>query len=392
MNKDRTSSTKAFEQGFVSIIVAMIIMAVVILITTSFALLMQRNQRQVLDRQLSTQAFYAAESGVNDAIAAIKGGFTGDVTKCSDTHNITDKIGGNQQLDSSTNVEFSCVLISESPDHLEYNPVSTDNSTIVHVHTNGGNLSSTRISWQDSGSSNTFVPNNSPDPLLPEKYDPSPDAFICALTSSCFNTTDGTGILRITLMPVRNVNSISRDNLISDAATYFLYPKANNASSADETLSYQGNTIGKNSNNGDFIYGNCNQAKSPRFCNVIINGLNTADMYVRIKSIYRTTSVSMKFYNASGPLTISGAQAVIDSTGKAQDVLRRIQVRVPLGNSYYFPEYAIQSADTLCKRLRLAPNTDSSTFPLFSIPNSGPTPGIDYNHDLDSIVCNPTQP
>jgi hypothetical protein len=56
------------EGGFVSIIVCMIIMTILSLITIGFAQIMAREQRQALDRQLSSQAFYAAESGVNDAL------------------------------------------------------------------------------------------------------------------------------------------------------------------------------------------------------------------------------------------------------------------------------------------------------------------------------------
>ena len=42
-------------------------MIVMSLIVLGFAQISRRNQRESLDRQLSTQAFYAAESGVNDA-------------------------------------------------------------------------------------------------------------------------------------------------------------------------------------------------------------------------------------------------------------------------------------------------------------------------------------
>jgi hypothetical protein len=49
---------------------------------------------------------------------------------------------------------------------------------------------------------------------------------------------------------------------------------------------------------------------------------------------------------------MEGAQAVIDSTGKAQDVLRRIQVNVPLRatSQNELSDYAIQSTDAICKR------------------------------------------
>jgi hypothetical protein len=57
--------------------------------------------------------------------------------------------------------------------------------------------------------------------------------------------------------------------------------------------------------------------------------------------------------NAAGTdIKLSGAQAQIDATGKAQDVLRRILVNVPLhaSNSNALPDYALESTDSICKR------------------------------------------
>ena len=54
------------------VLLTMILMIVVGLIVLGFAQISRRNQRQALDRQLSTQAFYAAETGVNDAANLIK--------------------------------------------------------------------------------------------------------------------------------------------------------------------------------------------------------------------------------------------------------------------------------------------------------------------------------
>src|ERR1700761_8288581 len=56
------------EQGMVSILVTMIMVIVISLIVIGFAEVSRRNQREALDNQLSTQAYYAAESGVNAAV------------------------------------------------------------------------------------------------------------------------------------------------------------------------------------------------------------------------------------------------------------------------------------------------------------------------------------
>ena len=61
---------KQSESGIVSLMMTLVIMLVISLIVIGIAQLSRREQRQALDNQLSTQAFYAAESGVNDAQAS----------------------------------------------------------------------------------------------------------------------------------------------------------------------------------------------------------------------------------------------------------------------------------------------------------------------------------
>jgi hypothetical protein len=70
---------------------------------------------------------------------------------------------------------------------------------------------------------------------------------------------------------------------------------------------------------------------------------------------------------ASNQLSIKGAQVQIDATGKVNDVLRRIQVRVPVTKSYAIPEFVIQTTDSICKQLEVSPaptNTVDNKCPL----------------------------
>ncbi len=50
-----------------------------------------------------------------------------------------------------------------------------------------------------------------------------------------------------------------------------------------------------------------------------------------------------------------GAQALVDSTGKATDILRRVQVRVAIGDTDTAPSYAIESTTSICKRFGVVP-------------------------------------
>src|SRR5690349_5561347 len=60
------------QSGMASIVITMVTMVVISLIVIGFATISRREQRQSLDQLLSSQAFYAAESGIEDATAIIK--------------------------------------------------------------------------------------------------------------------------------------------------------------------------------------------------------------------------------------------------------------------------------------------------------------------------------
>ena len=369
------------EQGLVSIIVVMILMGILVLVATSFALLMRREQRQALDRQLSTQAFYAAESGVHDVAAKINT-ITNNITQCGDPQ----INGGNaNKIDGpSGSVEYTCVLVNKNPDSVVYDPVGVDNSSIVRLESaTAGPISRIDISWQDAsdgGVGDQFVPATNNSHLLPQNGVNNAD-------TNNLTAADGTGMLRATIMPVANVASITQAGLTASAKTYFLYPKI-------------GAVNGFGSVNGavddaKFIDGSCDTGSKPYYCNAhitSINGTNNGVVYLRLKAVYRPVAVTVKIYDGTGtPTNIVNAQAVIDSTGRSADVLRRIQVRVPIRGSYLYPEFAIDSLDTICKRTTFTqpgvapgvelPPSDSST------PNT--TPGIYYNQARDSVVCDP---
>src|SRR5665213_517516 len=67
MGRQKRTKGQKDESGVVAIIVVMILVTILALIRVGFSKLMNREVRQALDRQLSVEAYYAAESGTNDA-------------------------------------------------------------------------------------------------------------------------------------------------------------------------------------------------------------------------------------------------------------------------------------------------------------------------------------
>lgn len=326
-------------RGMVSILVTMVIMVVLSLIVIGFARIVQREQRQVLDRQLSTQAFYAAESGINDAVNAIKTGYTADKTSCG-----TDATFTNNTLD--TGVAYSCLLIDQSPTSLEYSNIATNASTIIPIKAKSGSMHDLILSWQDTtgntGVNCTYALGSFP-----------PAA---SWPSDC-----NAGVLRIDLTPVGG--SLDRTSLLNGTLTAFLQPVQSGAG----TLTYN-----LPANKGGTVGATCSSGATPKICSVTIKTLGplSPNSYLRVRSIYKSNSLNIVAKDASGDLLeLVGGQAIVDSTGKANDVLRRIVTRVPLSSIKDTPDFAIQSSDTICKRFSVGPG--------FALPDS--TPGCELN-------------
>ena len=319
-----------------SILVSMIFIIILSLITTSFALLMRREQRQALDRQLSTQAFYAAETGINDAIKNIN--VNSSNQDCSTTNT-------GQPQDLGDGLAYSCVLIDKTPTSLEYSQIETDKSTIIPVQAAQG-IQKIKINWESSDGDHNFASSSVAFNLPQESYLTNP-----ANSSYFAYVGGGTGILRASVMPI--TASLSRTDLTNNVQTMFLYPQAGTGSA---------NQRGYNANQavqGDIVSGKCNTSNTPRKCSVEITNLpSVTNYYLRLKSIYHASNVSIQAFatNASTtPLALIGTQAKIDSTGRANDVLRRIQVRVPIQNEYMYPEFALETADDICKLITTIP-------------------------------------
>ena len=103
--KNQISKVSRNQHGVASIFVVMILMTILALISIGFSHLMNRELRQSLDRQLSTEAYFAAESGVNDAKIYLANGGTDSAGCASPTDTARSFVnGGDISGDGSVNV------------------------------------------------------------------------------------------------------------------------------------------------------------------------------------------------------------------------------------------------------------------------------------------------
>ena len=234
----------------------------------------------------------------------------------------------NPVIDAGTNVEYTCLTVDPTPDTLVYSNVGMK-STIVPLIAESGTISRIDLVWQTKD--DTLTPTTNCPPAL------NNNVFISVASWTC-----GYGVLRFDLVPT--AGGLSMGGLQSSTMTSFVVPLRPGAAGATANpIAFS--APGVNSRLGVICTNND--------CRLSITGLTQGQYYMRVRSIYKDASLQIVALDGSGnAISLQGAQAVIDSTGKAQDVLRRIQVRVPLAGSStnLLSDYAIQSHEAICKR------------------------------------------
>lgn len=315
------------ETGMVSIMVTLILMIVISLLVVGFAQISRRNARQALDQQLSTQAFYAAETGVNDATRLIRNAIQeGNQVPAKDTCEISGSFYNSLQpvLDDDANVEYTCLMVDPAPPTLRFGDVGTT-SVVVPLTPESGNLNTVTFTWQTKDETST--------PL-----DDCPSSATNAFSPHDEWEDCGYGVLRFDLVPTDG--TFNAATLQDRTMTSFLVP----VEGGESSIAFA--TGSSNANNR--VATDCTNTE----CQMTVTGLSASQYYARVSSLYKNVSLQINATNASGPVGLVGAQAVVDATGKAQDVLRRIQVHVPLtaSSNNQLSDHAIRSADSLCKR------------------------------------------
>lgn len=358
--KTRTGATGQLsrnQEGFAAIVIALVLILVLSLLTVGFAQLMRHEQTSALNKQLNSQAYYAAESGVNQAVRAINSGYFQTNPAKNTCGPITTGAGAayfsNNKVGNSTGASYPCLLINPTPPNLQYTSIDTTTAKVIElegIDSNGNptTVNTIKLSWQDANGSTNFAPNCN-------NLYPAANGGI---------NWSHAGILRAELIPLNNAtgannSGINRNDLINNSYTAFLCPDTVGSSSSNYAA-HTGN------NSGVILNGGCSTSNTPRYCSAQITGLSSlreSTYFLVLRSIYSPTTVTVTVCSSNcqnnDVLKISQAQILVDSTGKAQNVLRRIQVRVPVHNNYDIPN-GTGSMQSLCKQLQVMPGSVTS--------------------------------
>ncbi|MDB5166051.1 MAG: hypothetical protein JWM37_123 [Candidatus Saccharibacteria bacterium] len=321
-------TVRSNQAGVASIIVTMIMMVVITLIVIGFSQVARRNSRESLDRQLSTQAYYAAETGVNDAINAIKSnGSIIEKTSCQGGAGYTGLSG---VLDATANVSYTCLLVNPSPTSLVYSTIEQQKSTVVSLEIDGGiNLGVLTFKWNSDGAGG-----------------PPPQCGSGSQWPTAANWKCNHAMLRADLTKV-NGGVTNAQGLNNTTTSLYMRPGPSSSGTIiDGTTKSYISTASCNNSSCTAKIALAPAAQSNRY-------------FLRLTAMYENAKdVQVSGTNAAGSTAaFNNAQVVIDSTGKAQDQLRRISVRVPVGisNSQTLPSNGLQTSAAICKRFTTGP-------------------------------------
>jgi Tfp pilus assembly protein PilX len=322
------------ERGFASIVIALTLVIILALLTVGFAQLTRREQQNALNKQLAVQAYYASEAGINDAAADITAHrVTQSNANCTPTPTVTAGTNynlHNKDINSQLGVSYSCVSIDLNPTNLAYTNVS-DRSfrTISFSSASGAKISTLTIAWTTADGQNT-----------------PPSSF---LKQSSWTTNKYPAAMEISLTPL---TSLDRASLTASDFTFYGYP----VTGPGTTVLYASSS---SATEGSVNDAHCTGGS----CSITINvsSLNTTGPFLlHLTNHYDKSNIMVTGLDATNAaVKFQGGQAVIDSTGRARDVLKRLQVHVPIADGNALPNYAIE-AGNVCKRITTYPNASGS--------------------------------
>src|SRR3990167_7299078 len=353
---------KPSQQGITSIVVVFVLVVLLTLVGIGFTKVMNRSLQSSSASQQASAASYAAQSGINDAISYIakslqaNPGADVSSTQCGTLIDPGGPLETAAKLSPDGNTAYTCVLVDPNPTSLFYQNLAPYKSQVIKITTNTP-LTSLLFSWQASDRTrNQFVPPSKGTVLYDEKT---------------WSDANYAPLLRVTLYPIPASGDLT--NVQANSKTFFLYPQSGGGS----------NSLAYSSPSG-LAPVNCSSKNLGSFsgtadydCNLVVNNLSSASasyFYARLTPFYAQTVIKVKANDSSNQaVSFKNVQSVIDVTAKSGSAVKRLQARMDSSSnttgtdlnissgSDNAPEFALQTASTLCKRLLIPPATTSPT-------------------------------
>jgi hypothetical protein len=340
------------EAGFASIVIALILIIILGLFCVGFAQLARHEQQSALSKQLANQAYDAAESGINDAFQDIQNGYITSLNESPTTcMNVTNTNAKTHYpiIDANHDVAYTCLLVNVTPESLHFNVPDSESYVIPFSTTQP--LGALSITWNS----------------LSGHFDQPPDTSTGFPPSATWNSQGFRPVLQVGITPLANGINLSRQGIINNSFTTIAYP--NNATTTlNDHVAYYPDTVANSQAPITGAY--CGNVYD---CTMSISNLQTAPgssgpgsyyYLLRVTSLYDRAGIQINGDDETGqPVEFHNSQALIDVTGKARYVVKRLQAYVPLNEESNLPQAALEGQN-ICKQFQTDPIDGTTGYPV----------------------------
>lgn len=365
------------QSGGVSIFIVIFSALLITIVTVSFVSLMVRNQTQSSNADLSASAYDSAMAGVEDAKrlmlvykscldgsanpicnTTVRSAMTptsSDWTACNSVkHGLYGDPSDREYLirrteatttDDALAQAYTCVKIRYNTDNIE-KTARDGQATVIPIDTNGTPYDTIKLSWfkRAAGSTNTLgYYSGAPSLQLPSKS-----------SWTAGSTRDVAPVMRLQFMQIPTASPFNVSDFdTANSHTAFYYPAL--AGLTTSTLGTADNRGGGAKSLQPISCSVSTYANGGYACTVTItlpgdkNARSKA--YLNIGSIYKDTDYKIELLDGATSVKLAGIQPEVDSTGRANDLFRRVSARVEFIGSFDYPDATLEVTGNLCKEL-----------------------------------------
>lgn len=400
-------SSKNFKKGGVSIFIVIVVGVLVSIMSASFLRLMFRDQEQASKLDLSQSAYDSAQAGVEDAKRFLRifrsacgpsgtGVFEGVTHNCNAMRNAIQNescytlatagignangetiiqtnsgSGGASSRDADLNQAYTCVKIrmntadflgrtnDGAPSVINLRGTTAFNRVRIRWHsrenmTNGNNIALDSLS-NPSARPNINAQNwrnqNRPAILKAQFYGYIPGSGGSSSNMDTPYPDDGNGASEMLFYPTNSASALSsnesnmptvrRNESSSQATTDYTFTKCSDRMDANSnTYACQTTVnIGRNVNPGDVLY-------------------------LRLTPLMNDSNFRVELLNGNTVVDFAGVQPTVDSTGRANTQLRRVESRIGFNDtSFPVPLFSAQTEsneEPICKEFSVTRLTNSN--------------------------------
>lgn len=351
--------------GMASILVTMILMIVITLIVLGFVKVAGRDQREALDNQLMTQAYYAAESGINDVVTYLQTNSPAQTvtkTSCQAPGSSTNPWFNfyqdyQQSLDSisGSSTSITCLLVNPTPTVLtkQFSDPGESWVTPLYGSSSGSTIKSLTFTLYPP---NGVSPNASMCNSDFQQNSTNPGLYQLPTSSgarSCGYAAVRLDLVRIGQLTAAGEPTVTPNELLQNTMSMLLVPQSSGGSIGGFIPN------GTSSTTTDTYPMQCDANNCTE--TIMINlPPNYNEYYLRAMLLYNSGTLTVTGQKTGagssvGPVAWRDGQVLIDSTGKDQDEIKRIQEALPINNALATPNFAVQSTQSVCKYFTIVP-------------------------------------